>query len=165
MAQAANWRFRVGVAVFCLGFLAPAAIPLVLASALPPGWKTVLTGALAVGVPELLMIAAAAVMGQEGFAELKHRAGRFLAAHGPPQRVGPTRHRIGLVMFTIPLAVAWLAPYLSGHLPGFQGVPMAWHIGGDVLFVASLFVLGGEFWDKLQALFTHGARATFPDRD
>jgi hypothetical protein len=32
-------------------------------------------------------------------------------------------------------------------------------IGGDVLLVSSLFVLGGEFWDKLRALFVHDARA------
>jgi hypothetical protein len=30
------------------------------------------------------------------------------------------------------------------------------------MLLASLFVLGGEFWDKLRALFVHGARAAFP---
>jgi len=40
---------------------------------------------------------------------------------------------------------------------------MWWHVGGDVVFVASFFVLGGEFWDKLRALFVHGARAVFPN--
>jgi hypothetical protein len=28
---------------------------------------------------------------------------------------------------------------------------------GDLMFVASLFVLGGDFWDKLRALFIHSA--------
>jgi hypothetical protein len=28
----------------------------------------------------------------------------------------------------------------------------------------SLFVLGGDFWDKLRALFVHGARAVFPEQ-
>jgi hypothetical protein len=28
--------------------------------------------------------------------------------------------------------------------------------------VASLFVLGGDFWDKLRALFVHEARVVFP---
>jgi len=31
-----------------------------------------------------------------------------------------------------------------------------------VLLVASLFVLGGDFWDKLRALFVHEARVQFP---
>ena len=29
----------------------------------------------------------------------------------------------------------------------------------------TIFVLGGEFWDKLRALFVHGARAVFPSGD
>ena len=28
---------------------------------------------------------------------------------------------------------------------------------GDLVFVASLFVLGGDFWDKVRALFVHDA--------
>jgi len=28
--------------------------------------------------------------------------------------------------------------------------------------LVSLFVLGGDFWDKLRALFFHGAKAVFP---
>jgi hypothetical protein len=32
------------------------------------------------------------------------------------------------------------------------------------MFFASFFVLGGEFWDKLQALFVYGASAAFPDK-
>jgi hypothetical protein len=33
---------------------------------------------------------------------------------------------------------------------------------GDLMFVASFFVLGGDFWDKLRALFIQGAKAQFP---
>ena len=72
-----SWRFPAGVAIFVLGFCAPLAIPLVLASSLPAGWKTAVSGALALGVPEVIMIAAAAVMGQEGFVKLKGHVGRF----------------------------------------------------------------------------------------
>jgi hypothetical protein len=41
------WRFSAGVALFAFGFCAPLAIPLVVASNLPAGWKTVLSGARA----------------------------------------------------------------------------------------------------------------------
>jgi hypothetical protein len=30
------------------------------------------------------------------------------------------------------------------------------------VLLISLFVLGGDFWDKLRALFVHSARAVFP---
>jgi hypothetical protein len=36
------------------------------------------------------------------------------------------------------------------------------NVAADMLFVVSLFVLGGEFWDKLRALFVYDARAEFP---
>lgn len=157
-----EWRFPTGVAIFVIGFCAPLAIPLVAATGLPTGWKTLISGALAVGVPEIMMVIAAAVMGKEGFAELKRRIGAFFRRHGPPDTVNRTRYRIGLAMFASPLLLGWLGPYLSGHLPGFDAHTVWWHIGGDLVFFASFFVLGGEFWDKLRALFVHGARAVFP---
>ena len=157
-----SWRFRVGVTIFAAGFAAPLAIPLVVASDLPSAWKTAISGALAVGVPELMILVAAAVMGQEGFAELKRRFGRLLAKYGPPERVSRARYRVGLVMFTLPLLLAWLGPYLGHHLPSSHSQQLVWAVAGDVVFVASLFVLGGDFWDKLRALFVHGARAVLP---
>ncbi len=157
-----RWRFPVGVTIFVTGFAAPLAIPLVTSSDLPTGWKTAIAGTLAVGVPEIMMVVAAAVMGKEGFARLKGQFGRFLTKYGPPDEVSRARYRIGLAMFAAPLLLAWLGPYLHDHLPGFAGQTLWWHIGGDLVFVGSLFVLGGEFWDKLRALFVHGARAVFP---
>ena len=157
-----SWRFPAGVAIFALGFSAPLAIPLVTASDLPPGWKTLISGVLAVGVPEVMMIVATAVMGKEGFDELKRRVGRFFRRYGPPDVVGPTRYRIGLVMFAAPLLLGLLGPYLHHHLPRFDSHPMWWHLGGDLMLFASLFVLGGDFWDKLRSLFVHGATAVFP---
>jgi hypothetical protein len=151
--------------IFGLGFAAPLAIPLVTSSDLSTAWKTAIAGVLALGVPEVMMVVAAAVMGKEGFAELKRRFGRFFARYGPPERVGRTRYRVGLAMFTLPLLLGWLAPYLGRHLPGFDSYRLIWAVTGDVIFVASLFVLGGEFWDKLRALFVHRARPVFPGTD
>ena len=162
MAVRAGWRFPVGVTIFVLGFAAPLAIPLVTSSDLSTAWKTAISGALAVGVPEVMMVVAAAVMGKEGFARLKSQFGRFLKKYGPPERVSQTRYRVGLAMFTLPLLLAWLAPYLGHHLPGYGSHRLVWAIAADLIFVASFFVLGGEFWDKLRGLFVHGARAVFP---
>ncbi len=157
-----GWRFRLGVGIFVLGFLSPALIPLVVASDLPTAWKTGLSGLLGLGVPEILMIAAAAVMGKPGFAELKRRLTRFLREYGPPETVSRARYRVGLVMFSLPLLFGWLAPYFGGHLPGYATHPLWWHIGGDLMFFVSFFVLGGDFWDKVRSLFVHEARAVVP---
>ena len=159
-------RLFAGGAVFVFGFLCPAFIPLVTASDLPVAWKTTLTAVLALGIPELFMIIAAAILGKPGFQYLKAKMKRttmeFLAQHGPPETVGRTRYRIGLFMFTIPIILGWAAPYAVHHLPGYESHPFLYGLPGDVLMVASLFVLGGEFWDKLRSLFVRGARAQFP---
>lgn len=160
-----GWRFRAGATIFVLGFAAPLAIPLVVASGLPTAWKTVLSGTLALGVPEVLMVAAAAVMGKEGFAELKQRFGRFLKEYGPPEQVSRARYRVGLVMFTLPLVLAFLGPYVGGYFPGYGAHRQIWAVTTDVVFVASFFVLGGGFWDKLRALFVHTARVVFAKTD
>jgi hypothetical protein len=57
----------------------------------------------------------------------------------------------------------WLAPYLSNLIPFFKTHCIAFGIVGDVLLVVSLFVLGGDFWDKIRSLFIHGAKAQIPD--
>jgi len=158
-----GWRFPVGVGIFVIGFAAPLAIPLVARTGWPAAWKTLISGALAVGVPEIMMVAATAVMGKSGFAELKRRVGGFFRRYGPPDEVGATRYRVGLVMFAAPLVVGFLGPYLHHHLPGYETHPMWWHVGGDLWFFSSLFVLGGDFWDKLRSLFVHGSRAVFPE--
>ena len=67
-----------------------------------------------------------------------------------------------IVPLSVPLLLALLGPYLQHHLPGYETHPLWWHVGGDLVFFSSLFVIGGEFWDKLRALFVHGARAVFP---
>jgi len=112
-----SWRFPAGVAIFGVGFAAPLAIPLVVASEMPAPWKTAISGVLAVGVPEVMMLLAAAVMGKEGFAELKRRIGRFFRRYGPPDAVGPTRYRVGLAVVVLHIVMGRLGPYRGGHLP------------------------------------------------
>ena len=37
-------------------------------------------------------------------------------------------------------------------------------IAADMIFIASFFVLGGDFWDKLHALFVREARVRMNNR-
>ena len=154
-------RLCSGGAIFVAGFLCPLLVPLVTASPLPVGWKTAISGLLLVGIPELAMLVAAAVMGKAGFNYMKQLLFGFLGKHfAPPETVSLTRYRIGLVLFTIPLLLGWVAPYISGYLPVFEEHRLLLAIMGDLFLLSSLFVLGGEFWDKLRALFIHRAKAT-----
>jgi hypothetical protein len=151
--------------IFVAGFLSPLLIPIVTSSDLSIGWKTTLTGLLALGIPELFMIIAAAVAGKEGFKYIKSKIFSFLKKHGPPDTVSKTRYKIGLILFVIPILAGWLIPYFSHLVPPYEENRMPINIIGDVLFVTSLLVLGGDFWDKLRSLFVYGAKAIFPNNN
>jgi hypothetical protein len=155
-------RLYAGGTIFVIGFLSPLLVPLVTTSPLPSGWKTAISGLLLVGVPELAMLIAAAVMGKDGFAYLKRVLVGFLGKHfSPPETVSPMRYRIGLILFSVPLLFGWVVPYISGYFPILDEHHLMFAILGDLILLCSLFVLGGEFWDKLRALFIQKAKASF----
>jgi hypothetical protein len=112
------------------------------------------------------MLAAAAVLGRRGFAWLtgntKRIVARLLHRYGPPATVSRRRYRIGLVLFFAPLLFAWLTPFVAGLLPGYEAHRMLYALVCNLALVVGLFVLGGDFWEKLRALFVHGARAAPP---
>ena len=161
--QPGGWRMRLGLIILVVGFASPLAIPLVSSSGLSAKWKTLISGALAVGIPELFSIVAIAIMGKSGFNFIKERFFGFIKKYGPPDVVSRTRYRIGLVMFVLPALFGWLAPYAPHLIPGYGAHRIAVNLIGDLMLVFSLFVLGGDFWDKVRALFLHEAKALIPE--
>ena len=159
---AAGWQLKLGVTLFGLSILLPVfGIPLVAAMGLPAETVATVSGVLLV-LAEVLGLVAVAVMGKSGYAYIKSRVFGFFKQYGPPDDVSRTRYTIGLVMFTIPVVFGWLAPYVADWVPRYSDNEITYGIAGDLLLLVSLFVLGGDFWDKLRALFIHGAKAVFP---
>ena len=160
--QTAGWRIKLGVALFGLSIVLPVlGIPLAALMGLSAATVATISGALVVGA-ELLGVTAVAIMGKSGYAYIKNRVFGFLKQHGPPAKVSRTRYTIGLVMFSMPIIFSWLTPYLTDFLPSYPGNELIYALVGDLPFLASFFVLGGEFWDKLRALFIHEATVVFP---
>jgi len=153
-----GWRLRLGLIILIVGFLSPLSIPLITATELPAKWKAIISGALAVGIPEIFSVVAIAIMGKAGFNYIKARIFGFLKKHGPPDRVNRTRYHIGLAMFILPILFDWLTPYVSHYVPGYEAHRLSISIIGDLMLFTSLFVLGGDFWDKVRTLFIHDAR-------
>lgn len=110
---------------------------------------------------EILGVAAIAVAGKSGYALIKSKIFGLLKQYGPPNRVSRLRYRIGLVMFCTPILFGWLSIYTAGYIPAFAQNPLPYALGGDILLLASLFVLGGDFWDKIRSLFVHDAEVHF----
>ena len=161
---ATGWRLKLGVALFGLSILFPVlGVPLVAAMGLSAATVATISGVLLVGA-EVLGIAAVAVMGKSGYAYIKNRVFGFLKQYGPPAEVSRTRYTIGLIMFAVPIVFGWVAPYAIDLIPDYLGNELTYGIIGDLLLLTSLFVLGGDFWDKLRALFIHGAKAVFPTK-
>jgi len=159
---AAGWRLRLGIALFGFSIaLLVLGIPLLATMGLSTATMATASSAMLAG-SEVLGIVAIAVMGKSGYAYIKRRVFGFLKHYGPPAEVSRTRYTIGLVMFSVPIIFGWLAPYVADIVPGYSGNKFTYGIVGDLLLLTSLFVLGGDFWDKLRALFIHGAKAVFP---
>lgn len=150
-----GWHLKAGVVLLGLSVAVPLlGVPVV--GILKPG--RTLTAALSGGAilaGELLGIAAVAVMGKPGYIFLKGKVAAWLKHYGPPQTVSRRRYHIGLMLFCIPLLYGWVSVYIAGFIPAFQYNPLPYALVGDLMFIASFFVLGGEFWDKLQSLFRH----------
>ncbi len=151
----AGWRLKVGVLMFVLSIVLPVAgIPLVASLGLEGTMVASVSGVLLVGA-EVLGLLAVAVMGKAGYQAIVARVLALLKRYGPPREVSPARYRVGLVLFGATLLVGWVEPYVSKLLPVLTRFDLAVAVTGDVLLIVSLFVLGGDFWAKVRALFVH----------
>ena len=145
-------RLILGGAIFIAGFLSPLLIPVVADSDLSTEWKTLLSGVLVLGLPEVFMLIAVAILGKPGFEYLKAHLWRLIR---PADKVSVTRYRIGLFMFFLPILFGWLLPYLESWLTVLEIHRIKLAIIGDIIFATSLFVLGGNFWLKIESLFSY----------
>jgi hypothetical protein len=158
-------RLWTGVGVFALGWiLTLSLVPLVTNSDYPTSVKATLTTLLVVVCPKIFLIGAIAILGKPGFAYLKGVIMAFFRKVGPPAEVGKWRYRAGLLMFFLPFLFTLILTYFGHVLPGGKEATPLYLKGGDAMQILSLFVLGGDFWDKLRALFVRDAKAVFPDR-
>lgn len=161
-APDAGWRLKTGIALFVLSVIAPAAgLTLLSWFGLSGPARASISAAVLIAGDALGMVAVA-IMGRAGYLRVKDLMLGFVKRHAPPREVSRVRYNIGLVMFCLPISFAWLSGYAAEFIPGFVRNPLPYAIGGDLLLLASFFVLGGHFWDKLRSLFVHDAVAQFP---
>jgi hypothetical protein len=151
-------KFIIGGALFVGGFLSPLLLPLVTSSDLPGNWKAILSTGLVAGLPEVGMLLAVAVLGKQGFAQLKELFFSRFRKITEPSAVSPTRYRIGLLMFFLPLLLGWLQPYLAHFFPLFAEMSLISSLLMDIVFASSFIVLGAGFWEKIRNLFVHDGR-------
>lgn len=159
--HSAGWRFKLGIVILCLMLGSWLMVPLGAAFGVQGSKIAALTGVLFIS-NKVLLILVIAIMGKAGFQQLKRSVFGYVTSLAPSSEteVGPMRHHIGLVMFCLPLISAFLEPYVDSIWPGLR--PNLWQLQllGDLMLIGSFFVLGGNFWDKVRALFIRTARVT-----
>lgn len=161
---AGGWRLKLSATLFGLSIVLPLiGVPIVTALDLSRTITASLSGGLLL-VGELLGVAAVAVVGKSGYALIKKKVFGFVRQYGPPNKVSRLRYRIGLVMFCMPLVFGWGAVYAAHVTPVFNNMSLYYAVGGDLILLSSLFVLGGDFWDKIRSLFIHDAEVLFHNR-
>lgn len=107
-----------------------------------------------------------AVMGRANFERLTAPVHDAAAKAGekikPAGNVSRERYKIGLIMLVLPLVVV-TAMHLVNELHFTHESRVVISLTMQTMFLASFFVLGGDFWDKARALFVWDARAVFPE--
>jgi hypothetical protein len=154
-------RFYAGLAFFILAWILPLFSIVVAKLNLSLGTKALIIGLLTVGGPEVLGLLAVLCLGKENLLYLKGRVFAWLKRLKPTAMVSRTRYRVGLVMFLLPLIPTYIMAYLPRWLPDTSPLHLYVNLAADFMFLSSLFVLGGDFWDKLRALFVYDARVEF----
>lgn len=154
-------RFYLGVVFFALAWILPLFGILVAKLSLSLGTKATIIGLLTVGGPELLGLLAVLCLGKENLIFLKKKFLDWLKRLKPAAPVSRNRYRLGLVMFLLPLIPTYIMAYAPQWLPDHSPQRLYLNLAADFIFLASLFVLGGDFWDKLRALFVYDARVEF----
>ena len=154
-------KFGLGIALFVLSWCVPLLGILVANTSLAPAAKAAIIGLLTVGGPEILAILGIALLGKEAFEAISSRALSLLSRLAPSGSVSKVRYQIGLVLFLLPIVPTYVMGYAPQFLPDNSPQRLYVNISSDLMFLTSLFVLGGDFWDKLRALFIYDARAAF----
>lgn len=159
-----NARFWLGISVLTLSWIAPVFIPVVFMLPFSTEVQSVLSGLLLFGLPEVGSLLAVAILGKPTFQYLLGTMKAWFGRDPAPKPVSKARYTFGLVVFASSNLFGVLLYYAPTLFPNLDTHRIAYGLSADGLFVTSLFILGGDFWNKLLALFVHDARAVFQER-
>jgi hypothetical protein len=158
-----GWGFRLGLLLFVAGWICPLFIPLVTYASIPTQTKALLSGFLLIGAPEIFTILSIIILGKSGFDFIKRKVFAFFRKAAPSGEVSRIRYKAGLLMLLLHVIYANFIFYAPELIPGYSENRITMNLTADFLFLVTLFVLGGDFWDKLRALVLYDAKANIPE--
>lgn len=155
-------RFYIGLGIFILSFFM-----------LPMGLflqrfadyhylKHIIVGIFWLSAPAM-KITSVAILGKPSYLYIKSIFRHHVVRVIKPYHASRIRYNIGLFLFCLPFIPMYIMAYAPQFFSANSYLRLILNISFDVIFITSLFVLGGDFWDKLKALFIFSAKVTFPE--
>ncbi len=164
MAIEKNWKYYTGLSFLIYSFIPICTAELVF---FLPVSKASAVSFIVVYLAsgEVTFLVGVALLGKPFVTAFKARIKAFFFPRRevtPPKPVSRARHRTGVILFLISFI-----PYPAAEVILFMADPVRLNprilllllLFGDAVFIASLFVLGGEFWERLKKLFEWQGKA------
>jgi hypothetical protein len=143
-------RLYAGIAAMVLAFILPVFVVVIPFLGLPSEWSVLLTAGLFVGGPETLTLVAVALLGKETLRYFTYKIKKGLWGIVMERPVSKVQYYFGLALFLASVLPLYIYGYLPGLLP--EGERTYILVAADLTFIISIFIMGGEFWEKLQRI-------------
>jgi hypothetical protein len=157
-------RLYIGISIFILSFfMLPTGLFLqrfVAHHAL----KHIIVGIFWLVAP-LMKITSVGILGKPSYLYIKSIFRHRIVHVIKPYHASKLRYNIGLILFCIPLIPTYIMAYAPQFFTTNFYIRIILNISFDIVFIVSLFVLGGDFWDKLKALFSFSAKVSFREEE
>lgn len=155
-----GFRFYLGLTIFITSFFMLPIGFLLKGFVVSHFWKAFILTCFWVSAP-LMKFSSIAILGNASYLWIKYQMNHVYHRITKPHDVSKFRYNIGLFLFVLPFIPNYIISYTPHLLPASMTVHYIIIITADVIFLISLFILGGDFWDKLRALFVYSAKAKF----
>lgn len=144
-----------GLFFFFLSIVSPLLAFLVPILGLSHEKAAIVIGFLMVGAPELFLITGAALAGKRTAIMIKKKLKKLFGELRIFKPAGKTRYTIGLILFSGSILSNWILSYVNQLMElGIEKKTfLTIALTLDMITIFSFFVLGGQFWHKIQRLF------------
>ncbi len=157
-----NWKFYLGIALFTYSW-----IPYAFVFIIMPFLHFTTTEALSISSITLITAEGAfaisvVLLGKDFINLIKVKFKRIFSKNGGQdthKSISRLRYRIGIILFILTLSIPSILTEIVLYFDyvdiiGLNNLLYIF-LSIDAIFIASLFILGGEFIDKLRSLFTY----------
>jgi hypothetical protein len=164
------WRKWTGITLFMLHLVLPViALIVVPILGFPEGVNVVLLGLSVVGGPDLLLIAAIAMLGKDGVTDLLSRLGTGTKRFTKWDAVTRTRYTVGLwiagIAMVVPAVILFFWQDSIADIGGAPGWGFWVLFASTFAFIGAVIAMGAPFWSRIEAIVTWDATIILPEDD